>query len=118
MTAQTADYDPTDLIGREERDDQRRQRAIAVALETRGDLVWLLSGRRGRRKVRRLLQEAGFDVSRDEVSSVFDRHYGQMCLDEGKRAQGFQMIWPIMRLLASGELPRESFEKLMTETDE
>lgn len=118
MTTPAVDYDPTDLRGQEERADERKRRAIAAALEEREDIVWLLSGRRGRRKVRRLLAEAGFDVSRDTVRTVFDRHHGQMCFHEGLRTQGLQTVWPILRLLASGELPFESFRKLMTENDE
>ena len=115
---QTLDYDPTDLDGLSERDLERRQQAIAAELEEREDLVWLLSGRRGRRKVRRQLREAGFDISRDAVNTVFDRHHGQMCFHEGLRVRGLQLVWPIMRLLASGELPIESFRLLMTESDE
>lgn len=117
MATQT-EFDPTDLEGREARDEERRQRAISVALQKREDLIWLLSGRRGRRRVRRQLREAGFDISRDEVSTVFDPHHGRMCFHEGLRTLGLQLIWPIMRLVASGELPFDSFRDLMTEIDE
>lgn len=118
VTTPAVDWDPTDFEGKEQRDREVLQRAIAVGLEERNDLVWLLSGRRGRRRVRRLLREANFRVESDLVSSVLDRHHGTMCFKEGHRTQALQMIWPIMRLLASGELPFESFKKLMTETDE
>lgn len=118
VTSQTAEHDPTDLLGADERALEGQQREIAVAIEKRDDLVWMLSGRRGRRSVRRSLREAGFNPASDVISSVLDRHHGQMCFNEGHRTQGLQMIWPIMRLLASGELPIESFRKLMQETDE
>lgn len=116
MAVQT-DYDPVDLDGREARDLERRQRNIATATAERADLVWMLSGRRGRRAVRRQLREAGFDVSRDGVQTVFDTHHGRMCFHEGLRTRALQLIWPIMRLVASGDLPLDSFRKLMTETD-
>ena len=117
MTAQAVEYDPTDLRGQEERSEELQRRAAAVDIERRKDLVWMLSGRRGRRELRRLLREAGFRMESDVVSTVLDRHYGVMCFQEGLRARGMQLIWPLMRLLASGELPYESFRQLMTETD-
>ncbi len=117
MAVQT-DYDPTDLDSQVEREDQRRQFAVGHELARRRDLVWLLSGRRGRRKVRRELRDAGFHIDRDEVSTVFDRHHGQMCFNEGLRTSAMQLIWPLVRLLASGELPKESFQLLMTDEDE
>jgi len=117
-TTPAVEPNPTDLLGREERDLESQQREIVADLEEREDLVWLLSGRRGRRKVRRLLSDAGFFTYSDKVTSVFDRHHGRMCFLEGHRTAALQMIWPIMRLLASRKLPPESFEKLMQETDE
>jgi hypothetical protein len=97
------------------RDEDGQQRKVAAAIEKRRDLVSKLSGRRGRREVRRELREAGFDVSSDAISTVLDRHHGQMCFNEGLRTKALQQIWPIMRVAASGELPFESFQKLMTE---
>jgi hypothetical protein len=117
MAIQT-DYDPVDLAGQAEREDQRRQRVLARTLVQRRDLVWLLSGRRGRRTLRRELRAAGFDIAHDEVASVFDRHHGQMAFQEGLRFSALRLLWPIMRLLASGELPFESFRDLMIEEDE
>lgn len=109
------EYDPTDLAGQAERDAQRRQLAVAQDVRRRGDLVWLLSGRRGRRRVRRELREAGFDIRSDNVQTILDRHHGAMCFREGLRIHGVQLIWSLMRLLASGELPDESFKLLMTD---
>jgi len=68
--------------------------------------------------VRRELRAAGFNIDRDEVSTVFDRHHGQMCFNEGLRTSAMQMIWPLVRLLASGELPQESFQLLMSDEEE
>lgn len=103
---------------REQRELEERQRAIAASLQRREDLVWLLQGRRGRRKVRRQLSDAGFDVGSDVVQTSFDRHHGQMCFNEGLRLEALRLIWPLLRLAALGELPEESLQKLFTETDE
>lgn len=77
----------------------------------------MLSGPKGRRDVRRQLREAGFHTRSDDAPVVLNRHHGEMCFSEGLRSRALQKIWPIMRMLASGELPLDHFNKLMTETD-
>jgi hypothetical protein len=110
------EHDPTDLDGQQERADARREHAKVVADNSDDDIVWLLSGLRGRRCVRRQLRDAG--VSLGQIGSSFHSNYGQMCFQEGLRVRGLQLFSSITRLLASGEIPLESFQLLMKESDE
>ncbi len=112
------EHDPTDPEGLAEREREHKRRIFVAASLQRDTLVWLLEGRKGRREVRRQLLEAGFDVFSDLVPTVFDRHYGEMCTRESFRAPGVQLIWTLMRMLATGELPRDPFVQLMTESDD
>jgi hypothetical protein len=109
------EIDPTDLDGARAREEERTLRAQAAAQNERGDLVWMLSGKRGRRDVRRRLRSSG--VFAGEVSSSFHSNYGQMCFNEGLRVRGLELLSKITQLLASGELPLEHYQLLMTETD-
>jgi hypothetical protein len=75
-------YDPTDLAGqeavREEADTRKRLEAESEEL----DVKWLMSSKRGRRIVWRLLEQAGvFRLS-------FDPNALQMAFNEGNRNFG------------------------------
>jgi hypothetical protein len=110
------DNDPTDLDAAQQRDEDRRMRASVSLENENGDISWMLSGKRGRRIVRRQLREAG--ITAGAVSSSFHSNYGQMCFSEGLRVRGLQVLSKITQLLASGEIPFESFQLLMMEKDE
>lgn len=111
----TPDFDPLDLEAAQQREEDARLRTRVAADNERDDLVWQLSGKRGRRIVRRQLREAG--VAAGAVQSSFHSNYGQMCFNEGLRVRGLELLSKITQLLASGELPLESFQLLMKETD-
>lgn len=84
------DYDPTDLRGQEEAK-REAEDAARLARETEiGDLKWLMSSKRGRRIVRRLLSMAGtFRLS-------FDRNAMQMAFNEGNRNLGNRLLDEVM----------------------
>lgn len=118
MTATQTEHRPTFPEEGLAREAEQERREIAAALEKREDLIWKLSGPRGRRDLRRQLCEAGFYAWRDEVDSTFNRHHGEMCKAEAVRNEALQLIWPIMKLVASRDIPFDSFQKLMMkETD-
>lgn len=87
-------HDPLDLTGQER---QREQREVAAKLEgkTEGDdFMWLMSSKRGRRVVWRLLSEAGvfrvsFEPGMDAMSTAFR---------EGHRNAGLLLINQIFEL--------------------
>lgn len=114
---QTRERDPTDLRALEEQEKEQEQAELVAAILRAQDFAWLLSTEQGRRTVRRQLALSGFDVHSDSIRTTFDRHHGEMCFNESNRLRGLHIIWPMMRALAEGELPFESFVRLMTETD-
>lgn len=99
-----------------EREDEKQLRESVAATNARSDLVWLLSGKRGRRIVRQQLREAGVSIGQT-VSSSFQPNYGLMCFQGPQRDRALRLLADITALLASGELPQESVQLLMSETD-
>jgi hypothetical protein len=93
------------------------KRAAAAEVVT-DDVVWLASGPRGRRIIRRALREAGIDVMAARIGASFNPNYGQMCFYEGTRVRAFQLLVELMRALANGSLKLELWQLLMTERDD
>jgi hypothetical protein len=112
----TGDHDPFDLDAQEAREEDRRLRERVAADNEKDDVVWMVSGRRGRRTLRRQLREAG--ALPGSISSSFHSNYGQMCFNEGLRVKGLQLLSKITQLLVHGEIPFEHYQLLFTETDE
>lgn len=85
-------YDPTDLRGQEAAR-QDAEEAARLARETEiGDLKWLMSSKRGRRIMWRLLEMSGpFHLS-------FDRNAMQMAFNDGKRSVGNRLFNEVMSL--------------------
>jgi hypothetical protein len=85
-------YDPTDL---RQQDDERQKEAnrIRLAGEVEAlDTKWLMSSKRGRRIVWRLLEKAGvFQLS-------FDTNALRMAFNEGNRNYGNKLLEQINRL--------------------
>ena len=85
-------YDPTDLSG--QREEKREMEArLRVARETEiADLKWLMSSKRGRRIVWRLLDLSGpFRLS-------FDTNAMKMAFNEGNRSLGNRLLDEVMNL--------------------
>lgn len=82
------DHDPYDIEGQEARqlETQTLERVAASMVEA--DLVWLMSGKRGRRIVHRILRDAQID------ESSFSSHYGEMSRREGRKelARGLRRL--------------------------
>lgn len=81
-----ATYDPTDLRAQErEKADELARKRIAQANED-DDFKWLMSSKRGRRIVWRLLEQAGvFRIS-------FSQNSMQMAFNEGGRNYGNKVL--------------------------
>lgn len=80
--------DPFDLAAIEEVEAERRQ-ALSVEVETaRSDLLWLMSGKRGRRIMHRILRDAGLDESSYSPNAM------EMARQEGRKelARGFRRL--------------------------
>lgn len=85
------------------------------------DAVWLASGPRGRRIIRRVLRDANIDIGAARIVTSFPVHsgnYGQMCFAEGARARALNILVELMRALATGELKLESWQLLVMERDD
>ena len=79
-------YDPTDLRGQEQAQADADAAARAAADLELGDLKWLMSNKRGRRFVHRLLERSGvFRLS-------FDQNALRMAFNEGTRNEGLRLI--------------------------
>jgi hypothetical protein len=82
-------YDPTDLRGQEaSRDEEATRRRLAAEVEEL-DVKWLMSNKRGRRILWRLLERAGvFRLS-------FDTNAMRMSFNEGNRNYGLR-TWELI----------------------
>ena len=98
-----SDHDPYDLEQQELREDIRRVGAQLSSEADDADFVWLMSGPRGRRFVRRLLDHAGV------FRSSFQANTMQMCLVEGQKQGGYWLLEMIDRLC------REEYTTMMQE---
>jgi len=95
--------DPFDIEGAEAAEAEREQRAKLEALRVAEDLKWLLSSKRGRRIVFRLLQETGI------YRSSFNTNALQMSFNEGNRNTGLKLLAAITE--ASPERYTEMIEE-------
>jgi len=78
--------DPLDFEGNDLQDQQRKEVANLELQKDAEDLKWLMSSKRGRRIVNRLLQNAGvFRVS-------FHTNALQMSFNEGNRNSGLKLL--------------------------
>jgi len=99
-----SDYDPTDLE-QQEADTDLRNLSSQIASELADkDFVWLMSGEKGRRIVRRLLDEAGI------FQTSFCANALQMANTEGAKMTGFWILQQIERLCPT------SYHTMMQET--
>lgn len=116
MTA-TTEFNPyrTEAEQREI-DEARELRKSVASTNSKNDLAWLLSGKRGRRELRRQLREAGVIVGRS-VSPSFRGNYGEMCRGADARDQAARTLSGMLAALAFGEIPAESVQLLIAETD-
>lgn len=84
--------DPTDLAEIQRVADEQAAREQVDRENEEGDFRWLMSDKRGRRVVRRILLQAGLD------ESVFDQNYGVMARREGRREFGIALQRLIKRV--------------------
>lgn len=87
-----SNFDPIDLKGQEDfKAEQAAKKRITQEVEDQ-DLKWLMSGKRGRRVVWRLLSEAGV------FQRTFNTNAMTMAFNEGHRDYGTQLFAAIMAL--------------------
>jgi hypothetical protein len=87
-----SDYQPTDLV-EQEKDQQDRILRDRLEQETAAaDVKWLMSSKRGRRIVWRLMADAGV------FRSVFNTNSMAMAFSEGNRNTGLRMFNSVMEL--------------------
>ncbi len=80
------EYDPSDIRGQERVHAERAEQAKLAKESEESDLVWLMSSKRGRRIVWRLLDQSGvFRLS-------FNTNAMQMAFAEGTRSYGNRML--------------------------
>jgi len=85
-------YDPTDLRGQDLVKQEAEARARMVREQETADVKWLMSSRRGRRMMWRLLAVAGvFQLS-------FDSNAMKMAFNEGNRRFGNELFSEVMEL--------------------
>lgn len=87
-----SDHDPFDLAEQELRDDIRRVASKLSSENDDADFVWLMSGPRGRRIVRRLLERAGV------FRTSFHPNTMEMSRQEGAKQTGYWILSQIDRL--------------------
>ena len=81
-----SNYDPLDIRGQERTEADKKLREKLVRDNEEADLKWLMSNKRGRRIVWRLLDQAGvFRLS-------FNTNSMQMAFAEGNRNFGLRML--------------------------
>lgn len=111
----TTELNPVDLDAAEERHEQREKARIEAESEARGELAWMLNDPAGRKRLRRQLFEAGFDVGSDDVRTNFHPDHGTMSFHEGLRAEALRIVWPILRGVALGDIPAGNVSLLFNE---
>lgn len=99
-----SDHDPFDLDQQELRDDIRRVASQLASETDDADFVWLMSGPRGRRIARRLLDRAGI------FRTSFHPNTMEMSRQEGAKQTGYWVLAQIDRLC-----PQE-YTRMMQET--
>ncbi|API59633.1 hypothetical protein BSL82_10145 [Tardibacter chloracetimidivorans] len=81
-----SDFDPFDIQGQEQDDAARAARAELLASTEAGDVKWLMADLRGRRMVRRLLEQAGV------FRSSFNGEALGTAFREGERNIGLRLL--------------------------
>ena len=90
-----SDHDPFDLDKQELREDYRRAASRLLSETEDSDFVWLMSGPRGRRMVRRLLDRAGV------YRTSFHPNAMEMSKQEGSKQMGYWLLAQIDRLCSA-----------------
>lgn len=85
-------YDPLDTQGLEAAKAEELERRRIVQANEEQDFTWLMSSKRGRRIVWRLLSEAGVFLPTFNTNSM------QMAFNEGRRNYGLQTLTTLHRL--------------------
>lgn len=94
----------------------QQQRAENASLLVE-DAVWLASGPRGRRMLRRIFRAAGVDVMAARITASFAPNHAQQFFNEGTRMRAFELLALLLRALVTGDLALESWQLLWTEKD-
>lgn len=79
-------YDPFDLAGQEQAKEEKKTLAKFSRDTEESDFKWLMSSRRGRRIIWRLLEKAGV------FRTSFNTNSMQMAFNEGVRNEGLRTI--------------------------
>lgn len=82
-----SEHDPFDVVGQAEQQAERKDRAQLELENEIGDLKWLMGNKRGRRVVRRQLEQA-----RIYQTSFSGEATHQMAFNEGQRNAGLRLI--------------------------
>ena len=80
------DHDPLDIKGQEEVEHNRNVKAYLAQETEEADIKWLMSSKRGRRIIWRLLDQAGV------FRTVFNTNALQMSYNEGYRNGGLRTL--------------------------
>lgn len=83
-------FDPLDLRGQELSREKAQERAAATAKTEEEDIKWLMSNKRGRRIVSRVVDSPGI------WKSVFNTNALQMAFNEGRQAEGKSLMQKLM----------------------
>lgn len=92
-----SNYDPTDIRGQQRAQaDEAAQKKLAQDTEM-ADAKWLMSSKRGRRIVRRWLEDAGVVFStHDRPGSSFDTNPTMMAFIEGRMSQARKVEYLVL----------------------
>ena len=85
-----ADHDPFDLNAPGDAQAKAAEKAKHAMRVEKEDLIWLMSGKRGRRVVQRQLERAGV------WRSSFNTNALQMAFNEGTRNEGLALVAKLM----------------------
>lgn len=85
-----SEYDPTDFADTEAKHQRHALKAKLESDKETSDLRWLMSGKRGRTIVHRMLSQAGV------FQSVFNTNSMQMAFNEGGRNVGLRLLSQVM----------------------
>lgn len=81
-----SEYQPTDIVGQEQAEQDRKLRDKLEQENEQADIRWLMSSKRGRRIVWRMMAEAGV------FRSVFNTNAMAMAFTEGNRNLGLRLF--------------------------
>ena len=101
------DHDPLDLHEQEDKRQAADDKSRSAQRTERDDILWLMSGKRGRRLVRRMLERAGV------WRLSFSTNALQMAFNEGMRNEGLAFTAKIM-----AHCPAQYAEMLMENQDD